>query len=498
MPNANNRNDVVQINLLTFAPFGNPNRDESGHPKTMTLAGSLRGRWSTQSQKAALRSSPDFTEAGKGIRSRNLAIETFLVTRAAGLPERHCFAAAEIVRAGLGNGKLRTAAETITAMIDFMIIARPGTWRDDVLLAFPTWAPPAVKAARKQTATPVDAIAENNADASEAEFKEKSEKYTVKIAAYFLGSQPNLGYRENKGETHKWDDKWSTKLSCFEICAGPNLISENAILGVFRASQPLLFSTKEVAWKDGFEADLVAEWNKGDDGDVRAVLESRTHNGQVVSPMPTEAIDIDIALFGRMVASMPEATVEGALSIAHSMTVGEFQIEADFFSAGEERPRDGNDKVGHLGHAFCGTGIHHRYLSIDMATLRGNLEIGGRSIADAHALAENLVGWVIKAFSTTLPRGKSNNSATFSPASYVLVERGTSPATNLAVAFSSPISTSEADPMAAAIKRLRDHKASLMKVYGAGKLAELCAHPDVVMTAHSVESIAEAVAAVAA
>ena len=64
MNSAGKKVDVVQVNMLTFAPFGNPNRDEGGHPKTMDMAGVLRGRWSTQSQKAALRAASHVSTIG--------------------------------------------------------------------------------------------------------------------------------------------------------------------------------------------------------------------------------------------------------------------------------------------------------------------------------------------------------------------------------------------------------------------------------------------------
>jgi hypothetical protein len=130
-----------------------------------------------------------------------------------------------------------------------------------------------------------------------------------------------------------------------------------------------------------------------------------------------------------------------------------------------------------MAHAFWGSGIHHRYCAVDMNLLRANLEKGGRSSSVATEMAEDAMKRVVTGFATTVPHGKSTNSAPFSPASYVMLERGAAPATNLSVAFSRPIPPDVADPMASAIARLREFKVALSRVYGEGKVVELCAYP---------------------
>lgn len=48
-------NPVVEVHVLTWLPLSCVNRDDVGQPKSMTISGTKRGRWSSQSQKFALR-----------------------------------------------------------------------------------------------------------------------------------------------------------------------------------------------------------------------------------------------------------------------------------------------------------------------------------------------------------------------------------------------------------------------------------------------------------
>ena len=481
--------DIIQINTLTFAPFGNQNRDESGHPKTMQVLGSLRQRWSPQSQKAAIRGAAHTGQMLSGTRSRNMAIDTYTACRDGGLPERLCFAAAEIVRASLGGGEIRKPSATIEAACK-LVLKHNRNWPDDLRPLLPE-----IKASKPKAGKTKDPE-QSAAVAGEPETAEESGSSGPKLKDLMTVRMIGKGdaYRLKDGT---WPASWEKSGdSVFEVLGTSNAADmERPLLETFRADQPLLFSSQELVWKVSFEAEIIAAWQAGNDPQqVAATFERHAPKGRVVSPMPTEALDADIALGGRMVASLPEATVEAAMRIAHSMSISEFQIEADFFTAREERPLDRNDTVGHMGHGFWGAAIHHRAAMIDMRKLRENLSIGDRTDDEARAMAEKIAAWFVETFSTTIPSGKSTNSASYSPASYVLIERGGAPCTNLAVAFSSPIPADAPDKMVVAIARMREFKAALAKAYGSGKVVEVCAYPGNLPSPQTRASLAEAVA----
>jgi len=488
--------DLVQVNALNFAPFSNANRDEAGHPKTMLLLGTTRGRWSAQSVKAALRVQDHLGPLGVGVRSRNLAVGVLERVLAAGVPDRLAFAAAEVARGALGNGGIRPVKEILAALAK--IAANTRDHGEEALSLFPPGVLGATKAkggrGRNDAGQTAPADGEGAPEGGEAN-KENGADGNAAAAAKMAGAAAHFVAPDGSVEA-----EWSVRGWSFAKAAEATPSLRKDVFGVFRAEQPLLHSRHEVAWAERLAADVAQGWqDNGAAGAARAIAE-RAPRDKVVSPMPEAVVDADIALFGRMVANLPEATVTAAASVSHAMTVGRFQVEADFFTACEERPRDRYDLVGHMGHAFWGTGIYHRFLAIDMNQLRANLSIGrvGAPEAEISAEAERVAAAAVRAFATTLPRGKSANAGSFSPASYVLVERGTGPATNLAVAFSSPVPDDAPDPMAEAVARIRAHKAALSRAYGSGRTAELCVHPGVTSPGETaVHSMDELLAAVA-
>jgi CRISPR system Cascade subunit CasC len=48
---------IIELHALQYFPVNNLNRDDTGAPKTTTLGGGTRARWSTQSQKRLMRES---------------------------------------------------------------------------------------------------------------------------------------------------------------------------------------------------------------------------------------------------------------------------------------------------------------------------------------------------------------------------------------------------------------------------------------------------------
>src|SRR5262249_8955432 len=52
--------------------------------------------------------------------------------------------------------------------------------------------------------------------------------------------------------------------------------------------------------------------------------------------LDSASLDLDLALFGRMVAAVPKFNIEAAASVSHAITTHAFNIEVDYFSAGEE------------------------------------------------------------------------------------------------------------------------------------------------------------------
>ncbi|TVZ90484.1 type I-E CRISPR-associated protein Cas7/Cse4/CasC [Streptomyces sp. BK340] len=153
--------------------------------------------------------------------------------------------------------------------------------------------------------------------------------------------------------------------------------------------------------------------------EVAAVL--RTRNGV-------------INLFGRMLAEVDDAGVDGAVQVAHAMTTHATDIEIDYFSAVDDVTDDWNDSSGsgHMGHAEFSAGTFYRYATIDLAELADNL--GGDTSA-ARELAEAF----LHSFIQSLPQAKKNSTAPNTPPDLIhLTVRADRPL-SLAAAFEKPV-----------------------------------------------------------
>jgi CRISPR system Cascade subunit CasC len=80
---------------------------------------------------------------------------------------------------------------------------------------------------------------------------------------------------------------------------------------------------------------------------------------------------VDIALFGRMLASSHENSVEGACYYADSISTHQASIEYDFFVGMDDNNTQG---AGHLGTNELSAPVYYRYLCLDLNTLFTNLK----------------------------------------------------------------------------------------------------------------------------
>lgn len=93
---------------------------------------------------------------------------------------------------------------------------------------------------------------------------------------------------------------------------------------------------------------------------------------------------LDIALFGRMVASAPDLNLEAAASFSHAISTHHVMNEVDFFTAVDDRrndndnefdPEEENNSQGsaHMGLLEFNSATYYRYISLDLGQLAENL-----------------------------------------------------------------------------------------------------------------------------
>lgn len=167
-----------------------------------------------------------------------------------------------------------------------------------------------------------------------------------------------------------------------------------------------------------------------------------------------------INLFGRMLAELPGANVDGAVQMAHAFTVHETTPEFDFFSAVDDvEQQAGIPGSGHISTAMFTAGTFYRYANIDLEGLTANL--GG----DREAAAE-LVEAFAQSFIRTVPTGKDRPTAPATVPDLVhLAVRSDRPA-SMAAAFEAPIRAGEDGHLAKAASTLDSYAGKVNALLG--------------------------------
>ena len=166
---------------------------------------------------------------------------------------------------------------------------------------------------------------------------------------------------------------------------------------------------------------------------------------------------VDIALFGRMLASSPAYNVEAAAQVAHAISVNRTVVEDDYFTAVDDL-NDGSEDAGsaHIGEAGFASGVFYLYICINKSQLVNNL--------GDETLANKAIRALVEAAVQVAPSGKQNSFASRARASYVLAEKGTYQPRSLSIAFLNPMN--ETDQVNLAVKALEKQMENMDTVYG--------------------------------
>ncbi len=138
---------------------------------------------------------------------------------------------------------------------------------------------------------------------------------------------------------------------------------------------------------------------------------------------------VDMALFGRMVASDPSMNYDAAAMVAHAISTHRVQTEYDYFTAVDDLSADENAGAGHLGTVEYNASTLYRYAAVNVRELAGNL---GNDTAAA-------VCNFTKAFLLSMPTGKIATFANRSLPNAVYVTVRRDQPVNMAAAFEKPV-----------------------------------------------------------
>lgn len=169
---------------------------------------------------------------------------------------------------------------------------------------------------------------------------------------------------------------------------------------------------------------------------------------------------VDLALFGRMIADLPEHNVDAASQVAHAISTHRVGIEFDFYTAVDDlKPEDtsGADMMGTIG---FNSACFYRYANVHFQQLVKNLE-GDRDLARRAAEA------FVRASIAAIPSGKQNSMAAQNPPSMIMVVVRDSGLWSLANAFAEPVRPGrDGDLVTQSVAQLDRYWGELVQMYG--------------------------------
>lgn len=202
-------------------------------------------------------------------------------------------------------------------------------------------------------------------------------------------------------------------------------------------------------------ADTAARW--ADEGLDLKKLDKKAKNEVKESFKGAQAVDI--ALFGRMLADVPELNTDASAQVAHAISVDAVTQEFDYFTAVDDRASDDNAGAAMLGTIDFNSSTLYRYATVNVDALFSQLE-------DAEATSRAVDAFV-QSFVRSMPTGKQNTFANRTLPSYVLISLRDEQPINAVSAFEEPIRPSAGKSVSrSAAEKLGTRVASLEEGYG--------------------------------
>ena len=173
-----------------------------------------------------------------------------------------------------------------------------------------------------------------------------------------------------------------------------------------------------------------------------------------------------IALCGRMLASLPETNVDGALQVAHAFTTHTSTLEFDYFTAVDDQVHLDDDETG-AGHINVGeftSGVFYRHATVGIKQLAELLD------GSAEATSET-VGSFVKAFVVAEPTGKQNSANAHTRPDLVAITLRSDRPVSFAAAFEKPVEAGRGGGfMDASISALDERAVGENQMYGTDAL----------------------------
>lgn len=187
------------------------------------------------------------------------------------------------------------------------------------------------------------------------------------------------------------------------------------------------------------------------DADLKKALDKVFNGGKAV----------DVALFGRMLADMPEKNQHAACQVAHAISTHSVEREFDFYTAVDDLKPEDTAGADMMGTVEFNSACLYRYAVVDWEKLVGNLQ------EDTDLATKGLRAF-LEGFVIAEPTGKQNTFAAHNQPEFVAVSvrRNTAPS-NLANAFETALRVRKDESLTkVSAEKLVEKAKKLRAVYG--------------------------------
>jgi CRISPR system Cascade subunit CasC len=168
----------------------------------------------------------------------------------------------------------------------------------------------------------------------------------------------------------------------------------------------------------------------------------------------------DLALFGRMLADLPEKNIDAASQVAHAISTHQVNFDFDYYTAVDDLKAEDTSGADMIGTVEFNSACFYRYVNIDLGQLKKNLD------GDSELVATTVRAFLY-ASRDAIPTGKQNAFAARNAPSFAFAVVRDSGFWSLANAFVKPVRPrGEDDLVQLSIDRLAHHWDDLASVYG--------------------------------
>ncbi|MCL6527702.1 MAG: type I-E CRISPR-associated protein Cas7/Cse4/CasC [Thermaceae bacterium] len=171
---------------------------------------------------------------------------------------------------------------------------------------------------------------------------------------------------------------------------------------------------------------------------------------------------VDLALFGRMLADLPEKNQYAACQVAHAISTHRVEHDEDFYTAVDDLKPDDNAGADMLGTVEFNSACYYRYAVVDLEKFRTNLQ------GDNELMLKGLEAF-LRSSIYALPSGKQNSFAAHQLPSFIgFIVRTNAGPRSLANAFEKPVKVSQNGWLDASAQALVKEWNELERIFGQG------------------------------